>query len=365
MTEREPQHLENRFKKNLKFIGRKVAFPLSSVILAVAAASSSGYAAGEKNLGDVNCDDSIDSVDASLVLQKHAGLAGNLSCQEAGDVNGDELVSAVDAALILQYEAGMIDKFPAQKEPTATNTPTKTATRTPTRTPTNTPTQTLTRTPTYTPTETWTRTSTNTPTDTPTRTPTRPPTPTRTPTNTSTETSTKTPTRIPTRTPTRTLTPTFTPFPTETPTPTPSEAPPEIRLEAERLQYDPENCPGQFRPRSNASNLGTMWIQGPPTEGYCNMDFELQYPASYELVLRYSSDGGCCFANIYVDGVFLSRAEIEETRKLGMRPGEGWNNFEKSGSLGNVSFSTGQHIVRIEADPGSFEIDVVILQRVD
>lgn len=161
-----------------------------------------------------------------------------------------------------------------------------------------------------------------------------------------------------TRTPTNT--------PTETPTNTPvTEAPAQILLEAESFQYVPHDCPGDFRPRSNASNLGTMWLQGGSSEAYCDMDFNLQFPATYKLELRYSSDGGCCTANVIVDGVLLAQVDIVDTRKPGMLPGEGWNNFEKSGSLGNVSFSTGQHIVRIEADPGSFEIDVMILTRLN
>ena len=319
------------------------------------------------DVGDVNCSGRVNAIDAELVLQKEARLVHSLSCEEAGDVNGDTIINAVDAELILQFEAGLIDKLPAKKEP-ATLTPTRTATRT--RTPTSPPTRTPTRTPT--PTASATETRTNTPTKTSTNTPTE--TSTRTPTNTPTETATSTPTRTPTATatitPTRTRTPTFTPtrtftpFPTETPTPTPSEALAEIRLEAERYQYGPHDCPGDFRPRSNASNLGTMWLQGGLNEGYCNMDFRLQYPATYSLELRYSSDGGCCYANVYADGVLLARVDIVDTRKPGMLPGEGWNNFEKSGKLGAVSFSAGDHVIRIEADPGSFEVDVMILRRI-
>ena len=229
MSEREPQHLENRFKEKIKPLGRKVAFPLSSIILAVAAASSSGYATGERNLGDVNCDGNVNAIDAALILQKTAGLIDTLACHDAGDVNDDNLLNAIDAALMLQYDAGLIDRFPREKEPTATSTRTRTPTRTPTRTSTNTPTETPTRTSTDTPTAT--RTPTETPTSTPTRTPTR--TPTLTPEPTPTRTSTNTPTETPTRTstltpiPTRTPTPTFTETrtPTETPTRTPTRTP--------------------------------------------------------------------------------------------------------------------------------------------
>lgn len=42
MLEGEPRHLATRFKEKIKPLGKKVAFPLSSVVLAVAAACSNG-----------------------------------------------------------------------------------------------------------------------------------------------------------------------------------------------------------------------------------------------------------------------------------------------------------------------------------
>ena len=180
MIEREPQNLATRFKGNLKPLGRRVVFPISSVVLAAAAACTSGYATGEVAIGDVNCSGQSNSIDAALVLQKTAGLVGSLACEEAGDVNDDGLLNAVDAAIILQKDAGLINRFPREKEPTATNTATRIATRTPTRTPT----------------EILSRTPTNIPTETPTG------TPTRTPTETPTVTLIPTPTMMPTETPT-------------------------------------------------------------------------------------------------------------------------------------------------------------------
>src|SRR3990167_5866438 len=180
MLERESSYLATRFKENLKPLGRRVAFPLSSVVLAVAAACTSGHAAGEVAIGDVNCSGQANSIDAALVLQRTAGLVGSLACEDAGDVNGDGLLNAVDVALMLQKDAGLINRFPREKEPTATNTATRIATRTPTRTPT----------------EILSRTPTNIPTETPTG------TPTRTPTETPTVTLIPTPTMMPTETPT-------------------------------------------------------------------------------------------------------------------------------------------------------------------
>jgi len=126
--------------QGIKSYVRHFAMPMSSVILAVAAACSTARAESQQNFGDVNCNGRTNSIDAQLILQLEADLIGSLGCQVAGDVNKDGQLNSIDAALILQYDAGLIDEFPGEKEPTATNTATRIATRTPTRTPTNTPT---------------------------------------------------------------------------------------------------------------------------------------------------------------------------------------------------------------------------------
>jgi alpha-tubulin suppressor-like RCC1 family protein len=58
--------------------------------------------------GDANCDGSVNSIDALLVLQYVAALLGALRCQGAADANHDGSVNSIDAALILQYVAGLI-----------------------------------------------------------------------------------------------------------------------------------------------------------------------------------------------------------------------------------------------------------------
>lgn len=62
--------------------------------------------------GDVNCNGSIDSIDAALVLQLVAGLIGTLPCQENADANADGTTNSIDAALILQYSAGLLQTLP-------------------------------------------------------------------------------------------------------------------------------------------------------------------------------------------------------------------------------------------------------------
>ncbi len=64
-------------------------------------------------LGDVNCDHAVTSVDAALILQFSAGLVSSLACQAAGDVNRDGAITPIDAALILQLAAGLIGNLPS------------------------------------------------------------------------------------------------------------------------------------------------------------------------------------------------------------------------------------------------------------
>lgn len=65
-----------------------------------------------QHVGDANCDGTVDSIDAVLVLQHDAGLQSSLECAKAANVNGDAGVNSVDAALVLQFHARLISYFP-------------------------------------------------------------------------------------------------------------------------------------------------------------------------------------------------------------------------------------------------------------
>jgi len=60
-------------------------------------------------LGDVDCDNDIDSIDATLVLQYVAEMIDSLDCADNADVNEDGVINAIDAAVILQITAGLLD----------------------------------------------------------------------------------------------------------------------------------------------------------------------------------------------------------------------------------------------------------------
>jgi hypothetical protein len=62
--------------------------------------------------GDVNCAGGVNSVDATLTLQRGAGLIASLVCEANADVNEDGTVNSLDAALILQFVAGLLGALP-------------------------------------------------------------------------------------------------------------------------------------------------------------------------------------------------------------------------------------------------------------
>ncbi len=62
--------------------------------------------------GDVNCGNSVDTLDALLILQLGSRLLSSLPCLQNSDVNQDGQVNSIDALLVLQYSAGLISTLP-------------------------------------------------------------------------------------------------------------------------------------------------------------------------------------------------------------------------------------------------------------
>ena len=63
-------------------------------------------------LGDVNCNQAVDAIDAALLLQLIAGLLSSLDCEADADVNLDGNSNSIDVALILQFIAGLLADLP-------------------------------------------------------------------------------------------------------------------------------------------------------------------------------------------------------------------------------------------------------------
>jgi PKD repeat protein len=67
-------------------------------------------------LGDVNRDGAVDSLDALLILQFSVGLISeNDLAKDRADVNGDGGIDSLDALLILQKSVGLISDFPVSR----------------------------------------------------------------------------------------------------------------------------------------------------------------------------------------------------------------------------------------------------------
>ena len=61
--------------------------------------------------GDSDCNGSVNSIDAALILQHSAGLLANVPCADGADANHDGSINSIDAALVLQLTAGLLDEL--------------------------------------------------------------------------------------------------------------------------------------------------------------------------------------------------------------------------------------------------------------
>lgn len=91
----------------------RVAWLLASFILvSMMSPFSAGAVIDGRLVGDVNCDDVVDSRDARDILKYHAGLLEELDCFWQSTVDGYVEVNSIDALLILKFHAGLIDHLP-------------------------------------------------------------------------------------------------------------------------------------------------------------------------------------------------------------------------------------------------------------
>ena len=82
------------------------------VALVLALQLGGGGRAVAQTAGDADCNASVDSIDAVLVLQFDAGLISSVPCPEDADVNRDGNVDSLDATLMLQFDASLITSLP-------------------------------------------------------------------------------------------------------------------------------------------------------------------------------------------------------------------------------------------------------------
>jgi hypothetical protein len=61
--------------------------------------------------GDSDCNGTVNSIDAALILQNTAGLLANIPCPGGADANDNGTVDSIDAALVLQFSAGLLDEL--------------------------------------------------------------------------------------------------------------------------------------------------------------------------------------------------------------------------------------------------------------
>lgn len=97
-----------------------------TAVVVISAFGALRWVSASQSLGDANCDGTVNSIDATLVLQLNAGLLQSVACQGKVDVSADGRVDSLDASLILQFAAGLLDglgPLPSPLEPTPDATP--------------------------------------------------------------------------------------------------------------------------------------------------------------------------------------------------------------------------------------------------
>lgn len=83
---------------------------MATVLAALAFGSASAGEEPSRFVGDANCDRSVSSVDAAVILQFDAALAG-IACPANADATWDGVTNSADAGLVLQNTAGLYEGF--------------------------------------------------------------------------------------------------------------------------------------------------------------------------------------------------------------------------------------------------------------
>jgi hypothetical protein len=82
---------------------------VAAVIVAAFGLAANGHAQETPPfLGDADCNDVVASIDAAVTLQYGASLSSSVPCPASADASTDESINAVDANLMLQMSAGLI-----------------------------------------------------------------------------------------------------------------------------------------------------------------------------------------------------------------------------------------------------------------
>lgn len=101
----------------MKKLRKLTAVILAAALLFAVCIIDANAAIPPQTYGDINIDDSIDILDATLIQRHIAQLTDPLAFNyEAADVNNDADISVLDVTIIQRYVAGIISTFPAGKE---------------------------------------------------------------------------------------------------------------------------------------------------------------------------------------------------------------------------------------------------------
>jgi expansin (peptidoglycan-binding protein) len=119
---------------------KRLKYSLIILIIAVQAIGLSSISLAKYQIGDVNGDNDVDSIDYALMRSFLLGTIKDFPVEDdmwSADINGDGEIDSIDFGLMRKYILGMIKVFPKTDSPTPTLTPALTPT--PTLTPETSP----------------------------------------------------------------------------------------------------------------------------------------------------------------------------------------------------------------------------------